>query len=544
MRRALFEPEVERRRGRVVKRLGDGWIVEFPSVSDAVDCALVVQEALVGHDVIRLRMGIHIGEVVFEDEDVFGDGINVASRLEQIAEPGSVVISDTTYNSLDERSAARFSDGGGMDLKNIARRLRIWRWWPDGIPTAPIDQSVPASEKSSIAVLPFTNMSGDIEQKYFADGVAEEIITALSRFSWLFVISRNSSFLYKGKAVDVTEVGRNLRVRYVLEGSVRRAGGRMRISGQLIDAISGAHLWADRYDGNIEDIFDLQDQVTSSVVGAIAPKLERAEIERVKHQPTNSLDANDSYLRGMAAFYRWGVEHNQPALAHFYRACEIDPDYAIAHAMAARCYSQRAVFDPVAALADVESIAEAERLARRAADLGRDDAITLSHAGTVLGFIVRDVRGGLALTQRAVAFNPNLAVAWFAEGWLKVWLGEPEAAIQCLNTAIQLSPQDPTLFQLQSGMSNAYFGVADYDGGWAWAEKALHDKPNHFPALITGMANAVNSGRNVEVEILKARILELLPTINRSFLSSFLPYQEAEDVERWTQAIEKTGFPE
>jgi TolB-like protein len=383
-------------------------------------------------------------------------------------------------------------------------------------------------------------MSGDPEQEYFADGVVEEIIMALSRMPWLFVIARNSSFIYKGRAVDVKQVGRDLGVRYVLEGSLRKAGGRVRISGQLIDASTGAHLWADRYDGNLEDIFELQEQVTSSVVGAIAPKLELAEIERAKHKPTSSLDAYDYYLRGMAAFHQWTVEGNAQALDNFYRAIELDPEFANAHGMAARCVNQRLVTQPLTVGA-VEA-AEAERLARRAADLGRNDAMALCMAGLTLGFAVKDVRGGAALTARALALNPNLAWAWYGDGWLNVWLGNPEIGIDRIGRAMQLSPQDPLIFQMQTAMAHAHFTAGDDNQAWSWAQKALHDRPDHFPALLASVVSAAYLGRQKEAEDAKSRLLRLFPGIDLSYLTTFLPYQQHQDAARWSEGFRKAGF--
>jgi TolB-like protein len=295
-------------------------------------------------------------------------------------------------------------------------------------PTTETAQPLALPDKPSIAILPFTNLSSDPEQEYFADGVVEEIITALSRLQWLFVIARYSSFTYKGRSVDVKQIGRELGVRYVLEGSVRKAGSRVRITGQLVDALTRAHLWADRFDGELEDIFDLQDQITASVIGAIAPKLEQAEIERAKRKPTESLDAYDYFLRGMAAVHLWTREANNEALTHFHRAIELYPNYASAYGMAARCYSQRKASGWTTNR--VREIAEAARLAHRAAALGRNDPVALCTAGLALANVVGDVDNGAALIDRAVMLNPNLAWAWLFSGWVKVLLGEPKVAIE------------------------------------------------------------------------------------------------------------------
>src|SRR5262249_22202395 len=315
--------------------------------------------------------------------------------------------------------------------------------------------ALPLPDKPSIAVLPFQNMSGDPAQEYFADGIAEEITTALSRFRQLFVIARNSSFAYKGHAVDVKQVGRDLGVRYVLEGSVRKAGNRVRITGQLVDALTGAHLWADRFDGGLEDIFELQDSVTASVVGAIAPKIEQAEIERAKRKPTEKLDAYDYYLRGIPLFFGMTREINDAALRLFNKAIELDPDFALAYALAAFCYVFRKLNHWMTN--PQQEVAEAARLARRAVELGRDDAEALPLAGLVLAYVVGDLDDGAAFVDRALGLNPNLAEAWGTSGWMKTCFGEHNTAIEHAARAMRLSPLDPRLWAWQYFTALAHF---------------------------------------------------------------------------------------
>ena len=420
----------------------------------------------------------------------------------------------------------------------------IYHWNEDASRQADLadtESSLPLPDKPSIAVLPFVNMSADSDQEYFSDGITEDIITDLSRFGSLFVIARNSSFTFKGEAVDVGEVGRKLGVQYVVEGSVRKVGNRVRITAQLVEAASGNHIWAERYDRDLEDIFELQEQVTSSVVGAIAPKLELAEIERAKHKPTSSLDAYDYYLRGMAAFHQWTVEGNAQALDNFYRAIELDPEFANAHGMAARCVNQRLVTQPLTVGA-VE-VAEAARLARRAADLGRNDAMALCMAGITLGFAVKDVRGGAALTARALALNPNLAWAWYSDGWLNVWLGNPDIGIARIGRAMELSPQDPMIFQMQTAMAHAHFTAGDDNQAWSWAQLALHDRPDHFPALLAAAASAIYLGRKTEAEDAMSRLIKFIPGIDLSYLTTLLPYQQHQDAARWSEGLRKAGLP-
>ncbi|MGH8555358.1 MAG: winged helix-turn-helix domain-containing tetratricopeptide repeat protein, partial [Gammaproteobacteria bacterium] len=341
-------------------------------------------------------------------------------------------------------------------------------------------------DKPSIAALPFQNMSGDPEQEYFADGVVDDIITALSRMRWLFVIARNSSFTYKGRVVDVKQVGRELGVGYVLEGSVRKAANRVRITGQLIDATTGGHLWADRFEGTLDDIFELQDQVTASVVGAITPQLERAEIERAKRKPTESLDAYDYYLRGMANLHQGSREAINEALPLFNKAIELDADFASAYAMAAWCYFWRKVNGWMSDRS--QEVAEGARLARRAVELGRDDAVALTRGGHALSHFVGDLDGGIALLDRALVLNPNLAAAWFLGGFLRVWHGEPDGAIEHFARAMRLSPLDPEMYRMQAGMAVAHLFAGRFDAASSWAEKAFRDLPSFL--MVVGIIAA------------------------------------------------------
>jgi TolB-like protein len=400
----------------------------------------------------------------------------------------------------------------------------------------------PARQWPSIAVLPFENMSGDPEQDYFADGIVEEIITALSRFRQLFVIARNSSFTYKGRAVDAKQIGRELGVRYVLEGSVRKAGNRVRITGQLVDAATGVHLWADRFDGGLEDIFDLQDQVTASVVGAIAPKLEQAEIERAKRKPTGSLDAYDCYLRGLAAVHQWTEVASNEALSHFYRAIELDPNFASAYGMAAECYDLRRASGWETDR--THAVAESSRLARRAAELGKDDAVALCTAGAALAYVVGDLDDGAAFIDQALVLNANLAFAWLFSGWIKVWLGEPEAAIERVTRAMRLSPQDPYIVDMQTAIANAHFFAGRYAEALSWAQTAVRGHPNFGAAMRILAASYAMTGRQEQAQKAMARYRELDPTCRISSLKDRAPVRRPEDVAKLTEGLRKAGLPE
>ena len=403
--------------------------------------------------------------------------------------------------------------------------------------------AVALPDKPSMAVFAFQNMSGDPEQEYFADGVVEEIITALSRMRWLFVIARNSSFTYKGRVMDVKQVGRELGVRYVLEGGVRKAANRVRITGQLIDAANGVHLWADRFEGSLEDIFDLQDQVTASVVGAIAPQLEQAEIERAKRKPTESLDAYDYYLRGMANLYQWTRESNSEALRLLYRAIELDPNFASAYGVAAWCYVWRKTQGWIPD--GVQESAEATRLARRAVELGKDDAIALSAGGYALAHIAGDLDSGAAFIDRALVLNPNLAGTWLNSGWLRIWLGESELAIEHLARAMRLSPVDPILFRMQGATASAHFFAGRYDDASAWAEMALRSNPNLQQALRVAAASHALAGRLEMAREAIGRMRLLDPDLRISNLKHRLPtFRRPEDLARYLEGLRKAGVPE
>jgi TolB-like protein/class 3 adenylate cyclase len=447
LRAEVIDLKIADHRGRIVKTTGDGLLVEFSSVVDALGCAAEVQAAMAasnaplppGHR-IDYRIGIHQGDIVVEDGDICGDGVNVAARLEGLAEPGRICVSTRVQEDAAGRLDLAFEDIGKQSLKNIARPVRVFRVrspLPNPPPLAGEGRVgvLPLPDKPSIAVLPFANLSGEPEQEYFADGMVEEIITALSRIRWLFVIARNSSFTYKGQAVDVKQVGRELGVRYVLEGSVRKAGGRVRITAQLIDATHGAHLWANRFDGSLEDVFELQDQVAISVAGVIEPALQAAETARSAKHPTNDLTAYDLYLRA----YALDLTSAPEALRLLDQAIERDPHYGPALALAANFHSQRCIAgwsqDPEAACrmgAD---------LARRALRAGADDPSTIVDAAGPLAFFGDDIGAMMSLVDRALALNPSFARGWNNSALLSLFAGQPERAIEHAETALRLSPR-------------------------------------------------------------------------------------------------------
>jgi TolB-like protein/Tfp pilus assembly protein PilF len=517
-RREFLEPKIADHRGRIVKRTGDGVLIEFASAVDATRCAIEIQRGMVERNApvpqdkrIELRIGIHVGDVIIEDSDIFGDGVNNA---------------------------------GERELKNIARPVRVYQLQQSGrAMEAPV---LALPDKPSIAVLPFQNMSGDPEQDYFADGIVEEIITALSRFRELFVIARNSSFTYKNRVVNVKEVGRELGVRYVLEGSVRKAANRVRITAQLIDAITGAHLWADRIDGTFDDIFLLQDRVTENVVGAIAPKIEHAEIERTKYKPTGSLDAYDCYLRAMTYFYQWtsesiSDESISEALRLFYRAIELDPAFASAHGLAAWCYVRRRLSGWMKNPA--EEMPELKRLALRASELANDDPVALYSAGWALVHVDGYAEAGAAMLDRALTLNPNMTAAWHVGGWTKIYLGQSNKAIEYFVRAIRLNPLDPVMPRTHTGIA-AQFIAGRYQEAAVSAENGLLQHPNNLALLRVAAASHALSGQMTDAEKYMGRIRQLDPTLRLSRVAALAPCRRADDVARYVEGMRKAGLPE
>ena len=451
--------------------------------------------------------------------------------------PNAVVTEGSLSQCVAELRAA-LGDQGDSLIKTVARQGYRFdsEVRADSTPAA-----APTQDKPSIAVLPFENISGDPEQEYFADGLADEIITALSRIRSFFVIARNSSFVYKGRAVDVKQVGHELGVRYLLEGSVRNAGSRVRITGRLVDATTGAHIWADRFDGDLENIFDLQDRITASVVGAIWPKLELAEIARAKLKPTGNLHAYDYYLRGLANHYRFGSrEHNTEALHLFKRAIELDPEFASAYAMAAYCHVSRKGRGWLSDPAD-----EVEKLARRGVELGRDDALVLGACGYALAYVVYDLDAGVALLNSSLELNPNLADAWLWSGWIKIWLGETEDAIARIARAMRLSPIGPRMHTNQFATAHAHFFAGRYDVACSWAANALQMDPNNPSALRIDAASNAFAGRLTQARRSVARLRDLFPNSLLSNLRSVLgPYRRPEDLAKYEQGLRLAGLPE
>ena len=491
IRAELIDPTITAHRGRLVKTTGDGLLVEFGSVVDALRCATEVQQAMAGRNAavafaerIEFRIGVHQGDVVVEDGDIFGDGVNVAARLEALADPGGICVSARVQEDAAGRLDLVFDDLGEQTLKNIARPVRVYRARAASTAPAPAQAPLPLPDKPSIAVLPFQNISGDPEQEYFADGMVEEIITALSRIRWLFVIARNSSFTYKGQAVDVKRVGRELGVRYVLEGSVRKGGGRVRITAQLIEAETGTHLWADRFDGLVEDVFELQDRVAISVAGVIEPALQAAEARRSANRPTNDLTAYDLYLRALPHFASMAREAAREAIDLLDRAIARDPGYGPALALAAMCSVQLHLND----WADSPDAVRNQGLdyARRALRAAESDPFVLASAALVFGYIGEDIEAAIAMMDRSLAANPSSAYGWLFSGLLRLFAGQPDTAIEHVERSLRLNPRDRFTAPL-TAIGSAYLIKRDFDTAVAKLQASIQERPG-FPMSYRALA--------------------------------------------------------
>jgi len=515
LRRELLDPKIAEHRGRLVKTTGDGLLVEFGSVVDALRCAVEVQREMTGRNGgvtpdnrIEFRVGINVGDIVAEDGDIFGDGVNVAARLEALAEPGGICVSARVQEDAVGRLDLAFEDIGEQQLKNIARPVRAYRVVTGAQPAMlQASAGLPLPDKPSIAVLPFASMSGDPEQEYFADGMVEEIITALSRIRWLFVIARNSSFTYKGRAVDVKQVGRELGIRYVLEGSVRKAGQRVRITAQLIEATTGMHLWADRFDGSLEDVFELQDKVASSVAGVIEPALQAAETARSAGHPTSDLTAYDLYLRASAMMFSSLVPERLHLLE---QAIERDPHYGPALAWAAIC-CMRLLLDGRSKDSAADRVKGADA-ARRALEVAGNDPGILANAAYALAYFGEDIGAMIALVDRALALNPSFARGWYISGALRTWAGQSDIAVEHLKASLRLSPRARIGASL-STIGAVHFLARRFDEALPKLLLAIQEDPGFPQAYRYLTACYAQMGRLDDAREIVARLRAITPVV-------------------------------
>jgi adenylate cyclase len=552
-RRGILDKLIGEHRGRIANTAGDSVLAEFGSAVDAVQCAVEAQTALAEANSslapdrrISFRIGIHIGDVMVRAGDLFGDGVNIAARLQTLALPGTACISGTTYDQVRKVLPVTFVDLGVHQVKNIQDPIRVYQV---GAPSetreaaservAEAESPPPMPDKPSIAVLPFENMSGDREQEYFADGMVEEIITALSRFKWLFVIARNSSFTFKGKAVDVREVGRRLGVRYVLEGSVRKASGKVRITGQLIDAVTGAHIWTDRFERELTDVFALQDEVTVAVVSAIQPKLLQTEIALATRRRPENLTAYDYYLRARQQFYPQTREGVAEAIRLSLRALELDPRFGRAAALAGYGHSVNVSLGY--SINPQFERKEAVRLLRLTLSIDDDDSETLAQAAVVSTFMISDHESAIEMADRAVALNPNSFETWHARGWVYRNAGLPEEAIRSFERSVRVSPVDPLLHRSFMGMATVLIELGRFDEAIVATKKALRQNSSYAPAYRCFASAFAHLGRDAEAREAAAHVLEHDPAFT---ISAWIARGGQSNAKLYIEGLRKAGLPE
>jgi adenylate cyclase len=547
--RGIIDPLIASHRGRIFNTAGDSVVADFASAVDAVQCAVAVQEATAkenadrpAHEQMRFRIGVHVGDIIVQGDNLFGDAVNVAARLEALSEPGGICVSGTVRDHIGTKLAVGFIDIGPQDVKNIAQPIKAYRISSEISPAIPVVRSsLPLPDKPSIAVLPFQNMSGDPDQEYFADGMVEEIITALSRIRWLFVIARNSTFTYKRRSINVKQVGRELGVRYVLEGSVRKGGGRVRISAQLIEASTGIHLWADRFDGSLEDVFELQDRVAISVAGVIEPTLRQAEIERARRKRPDSLDAYDLYLRALPFAYTSMPDDAERALGFAEQAIKLEPDFAAAHAIIAWCNEQRYLRGGLHE--DAKTIAL--RHARLAIATGGDDATALAIAGLVIGFLdPREYETAVTAFDRALALSNSSALALGFSAVTRAWHGESTIAIEQAEQALRLSPLfDPLSKERHMAIAIAHFVAGRYELAASAASRAIQANPRFSPPYWMRAAALANLDRVDEAEAVAEGLLKVQPQFTIGSIIS-APFATRDILVKLGNALRRVGLPE
>ena len=548
-RRELLDVKIAEHTGRIVKTTGDGMLIEFASIVDGVRCAVAIQRGMAERNAeipkdkrIELRVGLHFGDIVIEADDIFGDGVNIAARLEGVAEPGSVCISDDAFRQVRGKVDVAFDDLGEKQLKNIASPVRVYglRLAAVGAKPSPTQTFPELPDKPSIVVLPFDNMSAEAGQEYLADGIVEAITAALSRIRSFFVIARNTAFTYKGRAKNVRDVGKELGVAYVIEGSVQKGGNRLRITVQLVETETGAHVWASRYDGMVDDIFDLQDRITEQLAGAIQPSIRVAEIERSRRKRPQDLSAYDYTMRAMPHVWALEREEADKALDLLEKALAIDPTYPLALSLAGWCHAQRSVYNWADDIDEAQ--AKARSLGERAAELSGDDPIILAVLGAIHTF-VRNYGTARILLDRAVALDPNAAWAWQRLGWVENYSDRPKQAIEHFERAIRLSPLDPMNFNNYVGMGAAHELLEKYDQAVVLLRRALEERPN-AKWIYRSLTNALSgAGRMEEARQAYDEMTRYYPGLTITRFKQAMVFSPA-TLERMAQNLRKLGMPE
>ncbi len=551
-RKEFIEPKITEHNGRIVKLMGDGMLVEFGSVIDAVACAAAVQTGMVDRNTessdkpqIMFRIGVNLGDVIIEGDDLYGDGINIASRLEGLAEPGGVCISGKVYEEVKGKLPLNFQDLGNREIKNVADPIRVYQIVQDQSGTAVSseqEEELAIPDKPSVAVLPFDNMSGDGEQEYLADGISEDLITALSKIRWFFVIARNSTFTYKGQAVDITQVGKELGVRYVLEGSVRKAGSRVRVTAQLIEAATGNHVWAERYDREMEDIFDLQDEMTKTIVGAIEPELSAAERNRVLNKPPENMDAWESYQRGVWHMWKYTPEELNKGHALLKRATDLDPDFALAYAYTSYIHYQRVVLG--CSEDNKQDLDEGLIAAQKALACDDQDPVAYFAIGRI--YMMQGKHDeSIAALNTAVKLNPSFAQAYHGLGMVFTLADKlDDAKASCLQSE-RLSPRDPIHWASTVVHALACILAGDRDEAIHWARVTLQNprSTGYWPHAVLGAALA-QADQIDEARAEVALALKEKPDLTLSYLAEVLPTKKPGGLDPYLDGLKKAGLPD
>ncbi len=552
-RKTLVDPSIALHHGRIVKTTGDGMLVEFSSAVDAARCAADVQRSMAERNVdvppdlrIEFRIGIHVGDIIFDENDIFGDGVNIAARLEGIAEPGGVCISDDAHRQVRGKVDIAFDDIGEQSLKNISEPMRAWHM-KLAVGSPPASASAPEArrelalpDKPSIVVLPFDNMSAEPGQDFLADGIVEAITATLSCIRSFFVIARSSAFTYKGRATDARAIGKELGVAYLLEGSVQKIGNRLRITVQLIETEGGTHVWSSRYDGTVDEFFDLQDRITQQIAGALQPSIRLAEIERSRRRRPQDLGSYDYTMRAMPHVWALEKDESAKALELLEKALAIDPEYPLALSLAGWCHAQRSVYNWADDIAD--SQAKARSLAGQAAALSGDDPLVLAILGAVHTF-VRNFGVARILLERALALDPNCAWAWSRLGWIEDYEDKPDKAIENFERAIRLSPIDPMNFNNYAGIGSAHEVAGDYDQAALFCRRALQERP-HATWIYRNLASAlVGAGRVEEAKQAFAEMLRHYPDLTVSKFKQAMVFSTP-SMEGMARRLQSLGLPE
>jgi adenylate cyclase len=553
LRRELADPKIKEHRGRIVKTTGDGLLIEFASVVDAVRCAVEVQREMVERNTdvppdrhIEFRMGINLGDIIKDGRDIYGDGVNVAARLEALAEPGGICVSRVVRDQVRDKLDFSFEDIGEQQVKNIARPIRVHRILlgetPSGFRptvTATVSSPLALPDKPSLAVLPFTNMSGDPEQEFVSDGIAEDVITALSHYPSLFVIARNSTFTYKGRAVDVKQVGRELGVRYVLEGSVRKAGNRIRVTAQLIEAGTGNHVWAERYDRDLSDIFAVQDEITEALTTALTPAIADAELRRAMRKPPDSLDAWAAYQRGLWYLSKANPDDDTIAQNFFRQAIDLDSTFSPGYSALALAQLQAAAVYQKLSLEEAQI--SAESLARRAVSLDGADA----EARSCLGWALQargELEGALVEIERALAMSPNLAVAHWQLGATLIFSGRPKEGLRALETCIRLDPRAPFMSVRLLHIACGLYLAREYEAVIDAAKRLIRSYPD-FPMIYRWPAAALGQlGRTTEAKEWLEKAISDAPAAFNMYVRKRVPWFRPEDHAHLVEGLRKAGW--